>query len=324
MKNKKFFATLLVVIMTVCVCLQTFSPVATAFSDKKGSISLTITDSDTGNPAENVTFGLYFIATAHKKGTGVEYDYVKPFDECNMELGNLQDSYLPIHLSAFVTERSLPYTEKTSDKNGNIVFDNLEPGAYLVVFVSGSENDFTISPFVVGVPLYDKENDSWVYDINATPKIEYNEPTDTPEYTYITVKKQWEGNNEHPDSVTVSLLCDFSKVETVTLNAENNWSYRWDNLSKNHSWNVIEENVPDGYAVSYDTSSNTVIITNEEPVDEETTTQPTTEPEEEETKPDELIQTGQLNWPVPVFSTAGLLLFSMGWAMLNLGKKKND
>lgn len=320
MKNKRFFAALLVVVMTVCVCFQNFSPVASAFSDQKGSISLTITDSDTGNPAENVTFRLYFVATAYEKGTGVVYNYVKPYDECNMELGNLQDSYLPIHLSAFSDERSLPYTEKSSDKNGNIVFDNLESGAYLVVFVSVSENDFTISPFVVGVPLYDKENDCWVYDINATPKIEYNDPTDTPEFTYITVKKQWEGKNEHPDSVTVSLFCDFSKVETVTLNADNNWSYRWDNLSKKHSWNVVEENVPDGYVVSYDASANTVVITNEKPVDDETTTQP----EEEETKPDELIQTGQLNWPVPVFSIAGLLLFSMGWAMLNLGKKKND
>ena len=35
-----------------------------------------------------------------------------------------------------------------------------------------------------------------------------------------------------------------------------------------------------------------------------------------------LIDTGQTNWPVPVFAIAGLLLFSLGWAMLNLGKKE--
>ena len=37
-----------------------------------------------------------------------------------------------------------------------------------------------------------------------------------------------------------------------------------------------------------------------------------------------LEQTGQLNWPVPVLSIAGLLLFSIGWAMLNLGKKEEE
>ena len=45
---------------------------------------------------------------------------------------------------------------------------------------------------------------------------------------------------------------------------------------------------------------------------------------ESTTKPEELIKTGQLNWPVPIFTIAGLLLFSTGWAMLNLGKKEEE
>ena len=53
------------------------------------------------------------------------------------------------------------------------------------------------------------------------------------------------------------------------------------------------------------------------------TTKPTG-PTESTTKPEELIDTGQLNWPVPVFSVAGLLLFSIGWAMLNLGKREEE
>ena len=51
--------------------------------------------------------------------------------------------------------------------------------------------------------------------------------------------------------------------------------------------------------------------------DDETTTKP-----EDTTIPDELIETGQLNWPVPVFAIAGMLLFSIGWAVLNFGKKE--
>lgn len=42
------------------------------------------------------------------------------------------------------------------------------------------------------------------------------------------------------------------------------------------------------------------------------------------TVPDEsLPQTGQLNWPVPVMTAVGLLLFSAGWA-LRFGKKKES
>lgn len=40
----------------------------------------------------------------------------------------------------------------------------------------------------------------------------------------------------------------------------------------------------------------------------------------ETTTKEQLADTGQLNWPIPVFAIAGLLLFSIGWAMLNLKK----
>jgi len=38
---------------------------------------------------------------------------------------------------------------------------------------------------------------------------------------------------------------------------------------------------------------------------------------------DQLPQTGQLNWPIPVLATAGLLVFSVGW-LLRFGKKKGS
>ena len=99
-------------------------------------------------------------------------------------------------------------------------------------------------------------------------------------------------------------------------------SHRFD---KNHSWSVIEAEVPDGYRVSYSASQMTVSITNTKIEEEEETTLPPDDtPEEETTKPDELIDTGQLNWPIPVFTIAGLLLFSAGWAMLNLSRKDED
>ena len=91
---------------------------------------------------------------------------------------------------------------------------------------------------------------------------------------------------------------------------------------------MVESEIPDGFKVSYESSSNSVKIINtgasvtgttspdEKPV--------TTHPDEPTTEPDELIDTGQFNWPVPVFSIAGLLLFSIGWAMLHIGKKDEE
>ena len=133
------------------------------------------------------------------------------------------------------------------------------------------------------------------------------------------MKKLWENTDEIPESVTVSLLKDGTVVENYVLNAGNNWHHKWEKLDKNHSWNVVETDVPEGYNASYKSSQMSVTITNRKK------TPPTpTEPEEGTTKPEELIQTGQLNWPVPIFSIAGLLLFSVGWMLLNFGNKDEE
>ena len=177
-----------------------------------------------------------------------------------------------------------------------------------------------------------------MFDVDASPKI-IGGTSDGDKDTYISVVKKWKTDEELPEKITVVLLCDFKEFEKVELNEDNNWYYRWDGLSKDFVWSVVESQVPDGYEVYYETSSNTVTIINEDGDIDEPSTEPNTEPSTGEltTKPteitettettapgDDLIHTGQLNWPVPVFAIAGLLLFSIGWAILNLGKKESE
>ena len=326
MNAKRYIAGIVMLIMSFTLFVYSFSPAASAIVNKNGSITLHTTDASTGRVIENASFRLYFFAAAYEKENGVGYSYIVPYDDCNMDMDNLQDAYLPIHLTHFALTHDLPFTIKSSDKNGFIVFDNLVPGVYLIVPTGNIPDYFMPSPFVINIPIFDEENKSWFYDINATPKMKMYENLGTEDRTYISVKKLWDTESVHPDSVTVSLLCDYREVERVVLNESNNWYYRWDNLSKRHSWSVVESDVPDGFSVYYQTSSNTVKITNKGNFSPETTlpttdkpvSKPSTEPS---TKPEELIDTGQLNWPVPIFAGVGLMLFSLGWSMLNFGKK---
>ena len=325
MKAKKSIKTLVALLTVLVIFMYSVSPSAYAITSKNGTISLNISDSNTGKPLKGATFRLYFFAAAYESGDGVDYYYVFPYDDCNMNMDNLQDAYLPIHLTHFANKHSLPYTEKNSDTNGHLVFENLTPGVYLIVASDTVDNYFMPSPFVINIPLYDDENKNWVYDVNATPKMRIYGGSEADTSTYISVKKIWKAEDDHPKSVTVSLLRDFTEVDTVELNNDNNWNYRWENLSAKHTWCVVE-NVPDGYTVSYETSSNTVTIINKrsDEANTETTVPSDDSQDETTTEPEELIYTGQLNWPVPVFSIAGLLLFSTGWAMLNLGKKDEE
>ena len=341
----KGYARLIALMMAFLMLSLAFSVTATARLSKDASITLNIRDTQTGVPVPDMSFRLFFVATAYETAGGMDFKLVPPYGEAGVDLKNLQDSYLPIHLAYFAASRSLEFTEKSTDKNGVVVFDKLTPGVYLVVPSQDAEDRCSVSPFVVSVPEYDRESKLWTYDVGASPKIN-GDINGEGKDTYISVVKKWETDGEIPESITVVLLRDFREYAKIQLNEDNDWHYRWDGLSKNHVWNVVESIVPDGYTVSYETSSNTVTIINRD-TEEGTTepgigpgigpgiepgTEPGIEPGEGTTRPsdggedddgkDDLADTGQLNWPVPVLATAGLLLFSIGWAVLNLGKKE--
>ncbi|MBQ3135935.1 MAG: Cna B-type domain-containing protein [Clostridia bacterium] len=317
---------ILVAIVTVfALCIFAFSSAVSAIVSKNGSITLHVADSTTGEAIESASFRLYFFAAAYEKSNGIGYDYVVPYDDCNMDINNLQDAYLPIHLTHFAFTHDLPFTIKSSDKNGSIVFDNLVPGVYLIVPAGNIPDYFMPSPFVINIPVYSKESKNWIYDINATPKMQIYESEGAERTTYISVKKLWETDERHPEAVTVSLLCDYREVEKVVLSENNGWHYRWDNLSSKHSWSVVESEVADGYTVFYEASANTVTIINKSKNPSGTSSPSESRPSDEPTtKPEELVDTGQLNWPIPVLSITGLILFSIGWAILNLGKKDEE
>lgn len=385
MKNKISKKVISVIIMAVmCITLFSFGTCAVSL-DTKGSINLTLLDKETKEPISDAVFRIYLIASVYEDNDNLFCIYTDEFKDNGMEIENFTDSYLPIHLRAYAESKNLAYIEKSTDNNGEVVFDNLSCGVYLVVPVGLDDGYLNPAPFVVSVPTEDETKGNWIYDIDASPKVEVDKDN-SHEKTYISVKKQWRTAEKTPDSITVSLVKDGMIYDSAVLSAVNNWYYKWENLDKNHSWSVVETNVPDGYTVSYVTSQMTVIITNtDDDYEDETTTRPnettttddsttvtdgttgsddtttttgttfpddaTTTPDdvtttvatthtddttkpvgttkptgttESTTKPEELIKTGQLNWPVPIFTIVGLLLFSTGWAMLNLGKKEEE
>lgn len=320
-KAKRFFAIMLVA--AVCIALFSVSTAAASIGTSTGSITITLRDSD-NQPLSGITFRLYRIATAYTDRNGVHFSYTEDFAGNGMPAGNFSDSYLPVHLTAYAQRNNIAYTEQSTDAAGTTVFGNLPFGAYLIVPVGRTEGYLAPNPFIVALPIKDATSDEWISDVDASPKVE----DDKGEYeeTYISVKKRWKTTDTIPQSITAALLRDGVIVETVQLNAANNWYYRWDNLSNHYAWSVVETEVPAEYTVTYVTSERTVIIINTHEDYEEEPTVPPDEPPPPPDKPpeDELIDTGQLNWPVPVFATAGLLLFSIGWAMLNLGKKDEE
>lgn len=131
------------------------------------------------------------------------------------------------------------------------------------------------------------------------------DPDPDPSYPLdVVARKVWSSDDgkDRPDSVTVTLYNGDVPYETVRLGAWNNWTYTWKDLSAYGNWQVIESNIPKGYVPSYSVSGNVVTITNTH----------------------SLIQTGQLNWPIWVLGGAGLVLVSLGGAILVKKKREKN
>lgn len=116
---------------------------------------------------------------------------------------------------------------------------------------------------------------------------------DIPKTTQITAKKIWSGGTP-ADSVTVELLRDGQPEDSVKLGEWNGWEYSWRALSPEYEWTVREVDVPKGYAVSYTVNGEVVTVTNTA----------------------KLIQTGQLNWPIPALAASGAALLLLGLILL--------
>ena len=112
-----------------------------------------------------------------------------------------------------------------------------------------------------------------------------------------------DGARSMPEAMELAQECGFRTHRVLT---QNGWQYTWKNLKADADWRV-EENVPEGYRAEYAVYKNTTTITNRA----SWYVPPT----------DVLIQTGQLNWPVPILVCAGLFLLVIGCALLRRGKK---
>ena len=139
--------------------------------------------------------------------------------------------------------------------------------------------------------------DSYVYAVDASPK------TEVAKLTSITIKKVWntDASTKAADSITVQLLRHEKVVETATLSETNNWQVTYTDMPESDGYRIIEVNVPQGFTATYGRNGYSFTVTNTP----------------------SLAQTGQVIWPIPVFTLAGMIFLMMGFVILRKPGKKN-
>lgn len=223
--------------------------------------------------------------------------HVEAYNESQLSVRKVWSDGNANHANDSITVNLLKDGEVESSQELNAengwayTFDRLVEGHTWTVEEAEVPAGYTVSYDTVGTQ-------TTITNTKKTPDPDSPYPLD------VVVRKVWSSDDMkyRPDSVTVTLYNGNVPYETVRLGAWNNWTYAWKDRSVYGNWQVVESNIPKGYVPSYSVSDNVVTITNTR----------------------SLIQTGQLNWPVWVLGGAGLVLVSLGGAILVKKKRENN
>lgn len=338
----------------ICLCLAgTLLHVSAADS---GTLTLWCAKDD------DVVVGMHW--QIYRVGYRVDNDYVfeGDFADCRATLGDrskpmlewdtetVADAGETLRIETVV--RKIPFrAEGYTDDAGRVSFGGLEDGLYLVWGDILHIGDTTYIPSAIFFEM--RGEDTAV--LNAYPKIVLR--TQRAELADYEVRKVWENDEAQPWDRSVYIIAeryrDNVKYDEITLNAENGWSYTWEDTLE-HTWFVHEKVIPPHYTVAYQNNFTQYKIVNTYAEDETVSTDTTTVPTEtgttattafadttsapatsERTSPppgttpppppsgtvtttvseEKVPQTGQLWWPVPLLALGGVLLLGLGFRL---------
>jgi len=168
MKNKLFRRILALVMCFVLAESVAVSANALEMPDlnKKGSITVRMHYENTPVPGGELT--LYRVARVDDTDQNFTFRLTGSFTEY---AGSITDFYSTDSIESmgkFIESNNIPGITVSIDQEGKAVFDNLEIGLYFVIQSEAATGYYPARSFFVSFPV--KEGDSYIYDVNATPK----------------------------------------------------------------------------------------------------------------------------------------------------------
>lgn len=134
-----------------------------------GSVKVTFREQQTNSVVSGGEMTLYPVAEAVESDGNQFYQSINGFRHGRFTQEEINDSSLAEQLAEEITDSTEGIT-KTIGTEGIVTYENLPVGLYLLVQTRAADGYHAVKPFMVSVPL--KEGASWVYDVDAAPKME--------------------------------------------------------------------------------------------------------------------------------------------------------
>ena len=233
--------------------------------------SLELEYSASGTAFEGLGIQIYRIASLQRNGN---YTLISPYNQLPVRILGVttqkewRDTANTI--AAYIASEQLAATDSApTGADGKVTFTSLDQGIYLVtaVSVATEEHIYQFENFCVFLPR-PRDDGTYDYDVSAKPKFSLAPLPEEPEMAQYKVVKLWKDigvKNKRPTSIVVEILKDGAVVESVILNASNDWTHSWTAPVGEGRWSVAEKDVPSGYTVTITSSGDTFTITTTHP-----------------------------------------------------------
>lgn len=208
-----------------------------------GSISVELTDPyDKYLSKENVKFGIVQIANIEKG----EYILKESYADDEINLNKITKAEEIDNVAKTLSKKvESPDYEMTTDEEGKATCKDLPVGVYLV-YVEDLSDFETITPFIVGIPTWDDEDELFQYDVTVEPK-----HTALPRILVNKVDsvtgQNIKSNKFEFTSYAQENCANSSKIETIAGNPESGTA---EFLIRYGTTYIKESKAPKGYKLS--------------------------------------------------------------------------
>ena len=253
-KNKQKYLTFVMCISVMLAAIVGLI-VPNVHAASNGELKLICVNEDI--PLSGMQWKIYRVAEITKNGYVLSGDFGRyHVDLIDMSKENISAAAQTLESYA-IADKKNPLATASADSSGTVVFQGLKKGLYLALGSLYEAEPFYYDPAPILVEVGDGTE-------SAYPKI--SRATLTDEVSSYTVRKVWLDNDDsfevRPVYVTVDVYKDGELFDTVTLNEENNWQYRWESENKLTEWLVIEREIPTEYEVRIEYNEKQYLIRN--------------------------------------------------------------
>lgn len=173
---RKRLLALLTAVMLLCTMGVTAFAYDVPDMSKKGSIQITMQQGK--KVVSGGTLTLYRVGAVSENDGNYNFVLTGDFQDCGASLDKIQSAELAKKLAQYAANKKLTGTTKEIGKDGTVSFTDLELGLYLLVQNKAATGYNKVESFLVTVPM--QENGKYIYDVNASPKVEVKPTSTTP------------------------------------------------------------------------------------------------------------------------------------------------